>query len=367
MIRIFLIPLLAIAGMVMAAYTVVQGARPPVPQPPVIAPPKSPFTTFVAGAGIIETSSQNIAIGSPVGAVVALVGVTAGQHVTAGDVLFELESVQEKADLAVRETELALANRQLARLKAGTRPEQIPPARARLTEAQAFLSDARAQLEKWERINDPRAVSEDDLSRRRFAVLAAEARVAQAEADLNLLLSGTWSEDIAVAHAEVTRAAALVERARAELGRRVVRAPIDGRVLQVNIRAGEFAPAGPAATPLVMMGAVSPLHIRTDIDEHEAWRVAAGADARAFVKGNKNITFPLRFVRFEPFVVPKRSLTGDSQERVDTRVLQVLYAFDPGNAPVFVGQQVDVYIEAPSLLDAAGQQSHAATTPSNAS
>jgi len=47
--------------------------------------------------------------------------------------------------------------------------------------------------------------------------------------------------------------------------------------------------------------------------------------------------------------VPKRSLTGDSTERVDTRVLQVLYRFDRGDLPVYVGQQMDVFVEAPPI------------------
>jgi hypothetical protein len=51
-------------------------------------------------------------------------------------------------------------------------------------------------------------------------------------------------------------------------------------------------------------------------------------------------------VRVEPFVVPKKSLTGDTTERVDTRVLQVIYQFDPaGKPPLFVGQQVEVFID----------------------
>ena len=48
-------------------------------------------------------------------------------------------------------------------------------------------------------------------------------------------------------------------------------------------------------------------------------------------------------------MLPKKSLTGDSAERVDTRVLQVLYSFDPKSLPVYVGQQMDVFIEAPPI------------------
>ena len=57
-------------------------------------------------------------------------------------------------------------------------------------------------------------------------------------------------------------------------------------------------------------------------------------------------------MRFEPYVVPKKSLTGGSTERVDTRVLQALYSFDHGQLPAYVGQQVDVFIEAKPLVPA---------------
>jgi multidrug resistance efflux pump len=360
MIRTFFIPTLAIAGMVLAAYTVVQGAKPPIPQPPVIEPPRSPYGAFVAGAGLIEASSQNIGVGSPVGAVVTKVFVTVGDSVEAGSPLFQLEDAPQKSELAYREASLAVANQKLAKLKAGTRPEQIPPSRARVAAAKADVNDMKAQLAKFEQVNDPRAVSADDLSRRRFAVETAEARLAAAEADLRLLESGTWAPDLAVAQSEVDQAAAQASIARTEIERRVVRAPVSGRVLQVNIRVGEFAQAGSLLQPLMMVGTVVPLHVRTDIDEHEAWRVKTGAPATAFIKGNKDITFPLRFVRFEPYVLPKRSLTGDSQERVDTRVLQVIFAFDPGSMPVFVGQQVDVYIEDGSQASTAAPKTEAA-------
>ncbi len=366
MIRTFFVPLLAIAGMAMAAYTVVQGAKPPIPQPPVIQPPRSPYATFVAGAGLIEASSQNIGVGSPVGALVTKVFVTPGRAMLVGSPLFQLEDSPQRAELSVREAAAAVAEQKVARLRSGTRPEQIPPAEARVALAEADLSDMRAQLAKFEQVTDPRAVSADDLSRRRFAVQAAEARFRAAQADLRLLEAGTWAPDIAVAESEAAQARAAVEQARIELKRRLVVSPVEGRVLQVNIREGEFAPAGATLQPLMMVGTVSPLHVRTDIDEHEAWRVKPGAPATAFVKGNKDITFPLRFVRFEPYVLPKRSLTGDSQERVDTRVLQAIYAFEPGELPVFVGQQVDVYIDdspAAPASEAAPAAADDATTP----
>jgi hypothetical protein len=52
----------------------------------------------------------------------------------------------------------------------------------------------------------------------------------------------------------------------------------------------------------------------------------------------------MRYVRTEPYVIPKRSLTGDNTERVDVRVLQVIYALDVEDRPIYVGQQMDVFI-----------------------
>src|SRR5688572_9747684 len=106
----------------------------------------------------------------------------------------------------------------------------------------------------------------------------------------------------------------------------------------------------------MLMGNTRTLHVRVDIDENDAWRVRPDAAATGYVRGNRDINTGLRFVRIEPYVVPKRSLTGDSTERVDTRVLQVLYAFDGGagggangngKLPIYVGQQMDVFVDAP--------------------
>src|SRR5262249_22140286 len=98
---------------------------------------------------------------------------------------------------------------------------------------------------------------------------------------------------------------------------------------------------------LMVLGNVEPLHVRVEIDEHDAWRVRPEAPAVAFMQGNRAFTIPLQFVRVEPAMVPKKALTGESTERVDTRVLPVLYRFTRGTLPVYVGQQLEVYIAAP--------------------
>jgi multidrug resistance efflux pump len=363
MIRTYLIPLLAIAGMIFAVVTVIRTSRPRVAAPPVIEPPSAPFEAFVAGSGLVEAASQNIAVGTPVPGVVTAVDVRVGQDVRAGDPLFRIDDRELRAEVEVRRAALEVAERQLERLRLQPRAEELPVYEARVREAETALADERAQLEIWEKVDDRRAVSETELVRKRFAVKSAEARLLAARAQLALMRAGAWGPDVEVAEAQVRSARAALEAAVTEVERRVVRSPIDGRVLQVNVRVGEYAPAGPLQTPLLLLGSVDPLHVRVDVDEHEAWRVRPGADAVVFVRGNRDMNAPATFVRFEPYVVPKRSLTGESTERVDTRVLQLIYRFDPAVLPVFVGQQVDVYIQA-DPLEQATPPPHTPSVPS---
>jgi HlyD family secretion protein len=148
-----------------------------------------------------------------------------------------------------------------------------------------------------------------------------------------------------VAQAQLEAAQAQVAHNLVSLERLTVLAPRDGTILQVNIRAGEYASATPKTAAMVL-GDVDHLQVRADVDEQNASRLQEGQMARAYLKGDTTKPIELNFVRIEPYVVPKVSLTGASTERVDTRVLQVIYAFDrPKDRPVYVGQQVDVFVK----------------------
>lgn len=355
MIRKYVLPLLAVVGVIFALWLVVTSAKPVPYSQPLTEPAEAPFRNFVAGAGIIESSTENIAIATPLSGVVLEVSVKVGVAVKSGQPLFRLDDRSLKADLEVRRNTLRMAQEKLLRLKSLPRPEEIPPAQARVKEAEASLGDVKNQLALAESLTDRRAVSREEIDKRRFAVRVAETRLLQAQTNLALLKAGSWRPDIQVATAEVTQAEAQVGATQTDIERLVVRAPVDGQVLQLNVRPGEFAQAGVMQIPLLVLGNVSLLHIRTDVDEHDAWRVQADVPAKAFVRGNRSLSTPLQFVRVEPYIIPKRSLTGESTERVDTRVLQVIYSFERGSLPVYVGQQMDVFIEAPPIASGSGE------------
>src|SRR5438093_12048160 len=72
-------------------------------------PPVSDFSKTVAAVGIVEASTENISVGTPLGGVVARVFVTAGQTVKEGEPLFELDTRHLRADPGVRKEALAVA------------------------------------------------------------------------------------------------------------------------------------------------------------------------------------------------------------------------------------------------------------------
>lgn len=349
MIRKYVLPMVAVAGLVFAIYVVAQGAKPVPAAPPVAQPAIAPYQSYVAGAGIIEASTENIAVGTVTPGVVTDVYVKPNATVKAGDPLFKVDDRSLQAELQVRQAALVQAQAHLHKLEQTPRPEDIPPAEAKVAEARAALSDLRNQLSLYENVQDKAAISQDELARRRYAVEMAEARLRQAIAQLELLKAGTWKPDLEIARAEVDAAQAQISLVRTEIERLTTRAPVNGTILQVKIRLGEYAPAGVLQAPLILMGNLDRLHVRVDVDENDAWRVRQDAPAVAYVRGNRDLQTRLDFVRIEPYVVPKRSLTGESIERVDTRVLQIIYSFDRGALPVYVGQLMDVFIEAPAI------------------
>jgi multidrug efflux pump subunit AcrA (membrane-fusion protein) len=176
------------------------------------------------------------------------------------------------------------------------------------------------------KLDASRVVSTDEKNRVTFAHGVAAARLGEAEADL-------------------IAARAQLQVTLTEIERSVVRAPMDATVLQLKVRKGEYAAAGVLGNPLLLLGGTGPLRVRVDIDETDAIRISASAAATGQLRGGGAGTIPLRFVRFEPFVIPKRSLTGDATERVDTRVLQCIYEIGNSAKPLFIGQQMDVFIE----------------------
>jgi multidrug resistance efflux pump len=232
----------------------------------------------------------------------------------------------------------------LAKLENQPRPEELPPSESKVQAAKANADRTRDDFERARSLVGQRAVSEQEVVTKRLLYEEAGQQWRRAEREHSLLLAGAWQPDIDIARAAVEQAEADVSQIATEIERATVRSPIDGQVLQVNVREGEHV-ADQSQQALMVIGRLNPLHVRADIDEHDIAEFHVDAEAVLQLRGKNDRHYPLKFVRVEPYVVAKRWLTGDNTERVDTRVLQVIYALDDPDCAVFVGQQVDVFID----------------------
>lgn len=344
-IRRLLLPFISLLGVLIAIYLTFFLVKEIPNNPPEYPPPIPSYDYFVAGEGIVEAFSENIAIGVPYGEIISEVLVKEGDRVDKGTPLFRLDDRVRQLKVEEARGNLLEKLAEYTRQLELPRPEDIPPVEEEARIAYAEYQDQESQLHHYERVKDKRAISEDALNQRKHALDRALANYEAKRGRLELLLAGAWQFDLDIYQSRIEEAKAQLRIAEMDLERSVICAPVDGEVLQIRARVGQYAQTGDMKDPLMIFGQVNPLMLRVDIDETEAWRVQEGAAATAYVRGNSSMKFPIHFEKIEPLMVPKQNLSGDPMERVDTRVLQVLFSFDKEDRPIYVGQMLDVYIE----------------------
>jgi len=287
----FWLSVLGIAALTFYGANVQMALDAPAPPPPVTPPVKPYPQGGIAASGLIESCQENTNVGVPVNGLVSKLLVHVWDQIEAGQPLLLLDDRDLRAQLVTEQANIKVAEATVARLQ--------------------------DQLGRLKAVGDVRAISSDELK--------------------------TKESDITVALAQVEAARAAVQQTQLLIDRLTVRAPISGTILQVNTRVGEYISVG--SKPPVVMGSIADVQVRADVDEQVAPRVKAGKGAIGYLKGDTTHPIEMKFVHIEPFVVPKIALTGASNERVDTRVLQVIFAFKNGtDRPVYVGQQMDLYI-----------------------
>jgi HlyD family secretion protein len=353
---IFIIAGLGIVAGLIAAYVfgIQKGA-----QPPVFAPTSSPYASAIYTNGIVESvqaGGSNINVYPEVSGVVADVPVVEGQEVKAGMILLHIDDTVQRATTEQLRLQAEAARSLLAELKAQPRKETLEIAKAQVELAQASLQVAHDQYAK--RLAsveiDRRSVSKDVLDTAADAEQQAKAALDVAQRQYDLTRAGAWSYDIenqAQTSAALTKS---YEAARALLDKYTIRALNDGVILAVNTARGSYVQGvgtydtyTQSNVPLLVMSAMQDyLAVRCYVDEILISRMPDAAHARGqlAIRGS-DIKIPLEFVRIQPYVSPKIELSDERQERVDLRVLPVIFRFkkEPG-MKIYPGQLVDVYI-----------------------
>jgi HlyD family secretion protein len=343
-----------IAGLVGAYIFGLQRAS----QPPVFKPASSPYQTAIFANGIIESdqsSGSDINIYPEVAGPITKVLVHEGQEVHAGDTLLCIDDSVQKATTAQLFLQAEAALSQLMELKAQPRPENLAITESQVAVAQANLKIVHDEYAKRDATYSlsPNAISKDEVDTAGDAVTQAQSALDLATKQNNLTKAGAWSYDIVNQEKAYAALKQAYDAANALLVKYSVKATVDGVVLSVNATVGSYVSSLGAydtytqgSDPLVVMGSPQNyLAVRCYVDEILVSRLPAPNQivAQMAVRGS-DLKVPLEFVRVQPYVSPKIELSDERQEQVDLRVLPVIFRFEKKDAPVYPGQEVDVYI-----------------------
>ena len=283
------LPALSAMGIIFACFSVFVKPSAEVKEP-IAAPPQSSFNYSVAGIGVIEPKNEVVDVGVEVPGIVREVLVKAGDEVKKGDILF----IQDTRDI---ESQIEVYKR------------SVVTAEIQKDDADASFRIVKGLIEKG-------SISKDAFDRRFYAAQLAQAKLEETKAQLLL--------------AETTK------------DRLHIRAPSSGTILEVNIRAGEYAVVSTIRDPLIRMGDTSVLHARVEFDEELTSQIKPTSSAEGLLRG-ENSKISLTFVRFEPFIRTKQNLNVSGQ-KIDTRVVRAIYALNDSYKP-FIGRQLDVFID----------------------
>jgi len=270
----------------------------------------NPYESGVYASGIVETyqkNGSNINVFPSVSGKVAQVLVTDGMQVKKDDILLIIDST----------TQSNLANQSNA---------QASAAQANLISAEKYYG----KLNQSYTINS-KSVSKNTLDNAKYAMESARE----------------------TAKAALSKAAADV----ATLDKYTVRSPVDATVLRmvpssgdtVSADIGTYDPYSQRYLPVVQLGAISPyLQVRVFVDELLTPQLPTGdkLEATLFVRGMNNKSIPLKFINIQPMTIPNIELSDNRTERVDVRVLPIIFQFEkPKDIHIYPGQLVDVYIK----------------------
>jgi HlyD family secretion protein len=346
-------------GVALAIISAIVGAEQPPVQPPLFNPAANPYAKGIYADGVVESEQsvgENINIYPQVSGPVTAVLVAEGQKVRKGDALLTIDDSVQSATAEQQKAQAEAALAMLEELKAEPRPEALEVSAAQVVSATATLKNAQDELDKQERAYaiDARSVSLEALDNARNAKKIAEANLKVAERQYDLTKAGAWSYDIQNQERQYAALSKAYAASEALLGQYTIRAPADGVVMSIQAAVGSYvSPQGAydsytqGLDPLVVMGAPQDnLEVRAYIDEILVHRLPdpAKMDAQMFVRGT-DIHLPLSFLRIQPFISPKIELSDQRQERVDVRVLPVIFRFaKPKGVNLYPGQLVDVYV-----------------------
>jgi HlyD family secretion protein len=358
--KLKLLFVLAFIGVVAAGVSVRLSSAVKPAQAPLFRPPIDPYSAGIYAEGIVEStqaSGENVNVyPQDASGAVTRIFIAEGQLVHKGMPLLRIDDSIQRAVVSQQLSQALAARTLLQELKAEPRRETLEIAKAQVVSARAGLQTAQNALDK-ERTSydlDPKSVSKDAFDNAINAAATAKANLDVAQRQYDLTKAGAWVYDIENQERQYAALRHAYQSSSALLSRYTIRAPSEGIVMAINATLGSYvSPQGvydaytQGADPVLVLGThSSSLEVRCYVDEILVPRLPPGSQMRAqmSIRGS-NVKVPLEFVRVQPYITPKIELSDQRQERVDVRVLPVIFRFDkPKNVNLYPGELVDVYI-----------------------
>jgi len=358
--KVKILTALAILGIIAGIISAHIYGSAPKPPPP-IAMTKDPFKNGVYANGIVEPvqdSGESINIYPEVSGNVTKVFVKYGEFVQKGQPLFQVDDSVQAQTVKQLYHQVQADYTKYQELLHEPRPQVLAVSKAQVDYAKAQLAYAQSNYEKL--LNsyklNPKSVSKQDLDNAKNALKEAKENLKVAIKNYELTKAGAWSYDIRTQYQLYKADEHAYQSALELLKRYTVKAPVSGTVLELNVEKGDYVSSSGVyytythsyVTP-VRLGQSSngELQVRAFIDEILLTKLPPIKDLKAvmFIRGT-NVSVPLKFVAVEPYVTPKIELSDQLTERVDVRVLPVIFRFKkPKNVNLYPGQLVDIYLE----------------------
>ena len=352
----FILTMLVILGVLLAAYLFGIERK---AQAAVFVPVSGPYQSPIYANGIVESDPAgvaNITIYPAVSGPVTAVLVHEGQRVTAGTALISIDNSVHKAGVEQLRLQAEAAQALLQQLQAVPRKQTYLIARSQVALAQSNLNTTQDQYDKRHVSDqeDAQSTGEDAVDTADDAVRKAAMALKVARKQYALTQAGSWSYDIVNQRMQYDTLQKAYIAALTLSSQYIVRAQAEGVVLMLNAAVGSYASSQGAydsytqsLDPLIIMRVPQDsMAVRCYMDAKLIERLSAREhmQAQMSIRGSE-VKMPLEFVRLESLDSPKMASSNPRQEKVDLRVLPVLFHFKMKKpAMVHPGQQVDVFI-----------------------
>ena len=291
--------------------------------------------------GRVEPWSGEIKVAPSVVAPIGEVLVKPTDKVFTGELLIRLKDEEVQARLATAEAQVAMRRRARNDQSASNRVTERRRAEDAVADAERDVVEARAAVDTASIARRAGKGSDGGVEAARAAYKRAQDQLKQERADLRKLLSESnvplpvsVDGQLNIARTELAAAEAAVEKL-------MIRAPIDGTVLQINGKVGELASPS-SVQPLLIMGNVSALRVRAEVDERDFGDIKIGQAALVRTDAFRGREIAGTVASIAPIVDAARISQRGQRGMTDVNVVEVMVDLaEPG--PLAVGMKVDVY------------------------